>query len=275
MPTLHDKATAFRALHVPGRPLVLPNAWDVASALLVARAGAQAVATTSAGVAWSLGEPDGGRLDRERGLAAIARITSAVDLPVTADIERGFAEEPDGVYRTVTGVLEAGAVGINLEDGLRPVAEQVARIAAARAAADAAGIPLYLNARIDTHRLPDDGARPAETVRRALAYAAAGADGVFVLSPLDADRLRALVEAVAVPVNVLIGPGTPTVAEYAAAGAARVSAGSSIAEAAYALAERAARELLTTGTAGELAGQLDWAALNAVLLGAAPVERAV
>ncbi|MFI5528183.1 isocitrate lyase/phosphoenolpyruvate mutase family protein [Kitasatospora sp. NPDC051853] len=270
MPTLLEKARAFRSLHVPGRPLVLPNAWDVASALLVARAGARAVATTSAGVAWSLGAADGGRLDRERGLAAVARIASAVDLPVTADIERGFAEEPEGVHRTVTGVLEAGAVGVNLEDGLRPVAEQAERIAAARAAADAAGIPLYLNARIDTHRLPPGGDRLDETVRRAHAYAAAGADGVFVLSALDAAELRSLVAASDVPVNVLIGPGTLTVPEYAAAGAARVSAGSSIAEAAYSLAERAARELLDAGTVGELDGQLDWAALNAVLLGEQP-----
>ncbi|MGW2398877.1 isocitrate lyase/PEP mutase family protein [Kitasatospora sp. NPDC001664] len=271
MPTLLDKARVFRSLHVPGRPLVLPNAWDVASALLVARAGARAIATTSAGVAWSLGAPDGGRLERGPALAAIARIASATDLPVTADIERGYAEEPEGVHRTVTGVLEAGAVGINLEDTLRPVAEQTERIAAAREAADTAGIPLYLNARIDTHRLPPGAARLDETVRRAHAYTAAGADGVFVLSALDADELRSLVGAVDVPVNVLTGPGTLTVPEYAAAGAARVSAGSSIAEAAYSLAERAARELLGAGTSAELAGQLDWAAVNAVLLGEPPV----
>lgn len=134
---------------------------------------------------------------------------------------------------------------------------------AARAAADAAGVPFYLNARIDTHRLLPGQAAFEETVRRAHAYAAAGAVGVSVLSPLDAAGVCALADAVPVPLNVLIGPGTLTVAEYAA-GAARVSAGPSIAEAAYALAERAAQELLGPGNAGVLG----WAGLNAVLLGA-------
>ncbi|HEX6853897.1 MAG TPA: isocitrate lyase/phosphoenolpyruvate mutase family protein [Streptosporangiaceae bacterium] len=272
MPVLADKARQFRALHEAGRPLLLPNAWDVASARVIADAGAAAIATTSAGVAWSLGFGDGGHLDRQRALQVIARIAAAVEVPVTADIEGGFADEPEGVAETIAGVLEAGAVGVNLEDSLRPVARQAERIAAARGAADAVGVPLFLNARIDTHRLPGpDGAMWLdETLTRAAAYVDAGADGVFVLGALDAASITALADAVPVPVNVLIGPGTLPVPALAKAGAARISAGSSIAEAAYGLAARAARELLADGTAQALAGGLDYATLNTLILRPAP-----
>jgi 2-methylisocitrate lyase-like PEP mutase family enzyme len=272
MQALADKARQFHALHVPGRPLLLPNAWDVASARVIADAGAAAIATTSAGVAWSLGFGDGGHLDRQRALEVIARIVASVELPVTADIEGGFADEPEGVAETIKGVLEAGAVGVNLEDSLRPVARQAERITAARRAADAVGVPLFLNARIDTHRLPDaDRARwLPETLTRAAAYVDAGADGVFVLGALDAASITALAGAVPVPVNVLIGPRTLPVPALAAAGAARISAGSSIAEAVYGLAARATHELLADGTAQALAGGLDYAALNALLLRPAP-----
>jgi 2-methylisocitrate lyase-like PEP mutase family enzyme len=139
---LVEKARLFHSLHQPGRPLVLPNAWDVASARVVEAAGALAVATTSAGVAWSLGFADGGAMTREAGLAAVARIAAAVSVPVTADIERGYAEDPAGVAETIRGVIAAGAVGVHLEDALGPVEANAARIAAARAAADALGFPL-------------------------------------------------------------------------------------------------------------------------------------
>ncbi|MFE9835876.1 isocitrate lyase/phosphoenolpyruvate mutase family protein [Streptomyces sp. NPDC005551] len=154
---LRESAVAFRALHVPGRPLVLPNAWDTVSALLVEEAGAAALATTSAGIAWQLGAADGDRLDRGQALAAVERIAARVRIPVTADIESGYAPDAEGVRDTVGAVLAAGAVGVNIEDALhdgsgvlRPVEEQAERISAARAAADAAGVPLFVNARIDT-----------------------------------------------------------------------------------------------------------------------------
>ncbi|MEU2431644.1 isocitrate lyase/phosphoenolpyruvate mutase family protein [Streptomyces sp. NPDC007861] len=268
MATLIDKAQVFRSLHVPGTPVVLPNAWDVASARVVADAGALAVATTSAGVAWSLGRGDGDHLTRDQALGAIARITAAVEAPVTADIERGYASDPAGVAETVRGVLAAGAVGINLEDTLRPVAEQAERLTAARTAADDAGVPLFINARIDTHRLPP-GDRTAwldETLARARAYAAAGADGILVLGTPDAETVRTLVSSQPLPVNVLAGPGSLPVSELAEAGAARISAGSSIAEAAYGLVRRAARELLEKGTTTTAEGGFDYATLNALLL---------
>ncbi|WP_407699031.1 isocitrate lyase/PEP mutase family protein [Streptomyces katsurahamanus] len=272
MATLLDKARLFRSLHTPGRPVILPNAWDAASARVFADSGALAVATTSAGVAWSLGHGDGDHLGRDQALAAIARITAAVAVPVSADIERGYAADPAGVAETVRGVLAAGAVGVNLEDTLRPVAEQSERIAAARGAADEAGIPLFVNARIDTHRLPpgDRTAWLEETLTRAHAYAEAGADGIFVLGALDAGTVKNLAAASRLPVNIAVGPGTLSVPELAEAGAARVSAGSSIAEAAYGLAGRAARELLTQGTATALDGGFAYAALNALLLADTP-----
>jgi 2-methylisocitrate lyase-like PEP mutase family enzyme len=277
----HEAALAFRALHTPGRPLVLPNAWDTASALLVEEAGAAAVATTSAGLAWDLGTADGDRLDRDRALGAVARIAAAVRVPVSADIESGYAKDAAGVGETIRAVLEAGAVGVNIEDALydgegdgvgggrgplRPVAEQAERIAAARAAADAAGVPLFINARIDTVLRGAGGVQ--ETLERAAAFLAAGADGIFVPGAVDPETVKSLVAGVEGPLNVLVGPGAPSVAELAALGVARISAGSSIAQAAHAVVRRAARELLSAGTYDSLTGGLDYAELNTVLGGA-------
>lgn len=272
MTNQHATATAFRALHTPGTPLVLPNAWDLASARVVESAGAAAVATTSAGLAWALGAADGDRLTRDRALAPVAALTAAVDVPVTADIESGYAEDAAGVADTVRAVLAAGAVGVNIEDAphgaaepLRPLAEQAERIAAARGAADAAGVPLFVNARIDTYLRgvgDDPDARLALTLERAAAFLAAGADGVFVPGAVAPDTVKALVEGVDGPLNVMVGPGAPTVAELAGLGVARVSVGSGIAQAVHALVRGAARELLTEGTYGALAGGLDYGELN-------------
>jgi 2-methylisocitrate lyase-like PEP mutase family enzyme len=268
--TLRDRALAFRALHVPGRPLVLPNAWDAASARIVEDAGASAVATTSAGLAWALGVPDGDQLDRERALEALVRITATVAVPVSADIESGFAKDPEGVADTVRAVLAAGAVGVNIEDALyggegvlRPVAEQAERIAAARAAADAEGVPLFINARIDTY-LRGAGGVDA-TLERAAAFRAAGADGIFVPGAVEPGTVKELADGIDAPLNVLVGPGAPPVAELAALGVARVSAGSSVALAAYAVVRRAARELLGTGTYGAQTGGLGYGELNSLL----------
>lgn len=262
-----DRARQFRALHVPGNPVVLPNAWDVISARIVESSGAQAVATTSAGVAWSLGSADGNRLAASHAIDAIARIAAAVRVPVTADIERGFAEDLSSLEENVRGVIAAGVVGVNIEDGLRPIIDQVEWISRARAAADNTGIPVFLNARIDTHSLVSDREHWLdETVERARAYTAAGADGILVLGALDATTIRTLVDRVSVPVNVAFGPDTLTVAELADTGAARISAGSTIAEAAYGVVDHAAREMLTHGTAGTLTSRRSWTSLNALLL---------
>ncbi|MFE2538157.1 isocitrate lyase/phosphoenolpyruvate mutase family protein [Streptomyces sp. NPDC059371] len=268
---LRGSALAFRALHVPGRPLVLANAWDAVSARIVEDAGAAAVATTSAGLAWTLGAADGDRLDREDALAAVARITAVVRVPVSADIESGYASDATGLGDTVRAVLAAGAVGVNIEDALyeegagplRPRAEQAERIAAVRAAADAAEVPLFVNARIDTFLRGAGGVE--ETLERAAAFLAAGADGIFVPGTVDPATVKALVEGIEGPLNILVGPGAPSVHELAALGVARISAGSSIAAAAHALVRRAARELLGTGTCESLTGGFDYAGLNALM----------
>ena len=270
MTSLSERAELFRRLHAEG-VLVLPNAWDVASARLIEDAGAAAVATTSAGVSWTLGSADGDRLAREPAVLAVARIAGAVSVPVSADVETGYGRTADELAATVRAVLAAGAVGINIEDSggapLLPAAEQAARIAVVRAAADAAGVALFVNARTDMYlrQVGDPADRLAETVRRASAYLAAGADGIFVPGVLDAAVLRELVAAVPAPLNVMAGPGAPPVAELAALGVRRVSVGPSLAEAAYGVARRAAVELLTEGTYGALAGGLDYVELNAVL----------
>jgi 2-methylisocitrate lyase-like PEP mutase family enzyme len=254
------QASAFAKLHIPGEPLLLPNAWDAGSAVAIAAAGAQAIATTSAGVAWSLGVPDGAGLGADRAAAAVARITAAVTVPVSADIEAGYEDVAD----TVAAMLEAGAVGINLEDrlfrDLLGPAEQAARLAGARAASDAAGVPLWINARTDVF-LAGSG-RVDEALSRAAVYAAAGADSLFVPGLVDVAAIAELV-AGPLPVAVMAGPGAPSVAELAAAGVVRISLGSAIVQAAYGLAARAATELLTSGTYESTADGIPYGTMNA------------
>ncbi|WP_327085555.1 isocitrate lyase/phosphoenolpyruvate mutase family protein [Nonomuraea sp. NBC_01738] len=178
--------TTFAELHRTGDPLLLPNAWDVGSAVAIAAAGAKAIATTSAGVAWSLGVPDGADLGAERQAAVIERIVGAVGVPVSADIEAGY----DSVEATVAAVVQAGAAGINLEDrvgaDLLDPAEQADRLAAARAA----GGSVWINARTDVYLA---GSRRLDEVqRRAEAYAAAGADSLFVPGLIDLKALEEL-----------------------------------------------------------------------------------
>jgi 2-methylisocitrate lyase-like PEP mutase family enzyme len=255
-----EQVAYFRSLHTPGSPLVLANAWDVASARVAEAAGSPAVATTSAGVAWSLGARDGDTLARDEAVAAVRRIAAAVKVPVTADIESGFGAGPDAVAETIRRVVEAGAAGINLEDGLRPVEEQSARLAAARAAA---GDALFINARVDEYL---SGGRALDVaVARANAYLAAGADGVFVPGVVDPATIEALVAKIPAPLNVLVGPGAPAVPELARLGVARVSLGSGVAEAAYAVMRRVAREALTTGTYASLAESIGYDEMNSLL----------
>jgi 2-methylisocitrate lyase-like PEP mutase family enzyme len=265
------RAETFARLHRPGDPLLLPNAWDVASAVLIAAAGAPAIATTSGGVAWSLGVPDAADLGAGRAAAVIERITAAVAVPVSADIEAGYGPGTDAVLATVTAVVRAGAVGVNLEDRLPgqgtllDPAEQADRLAAARTAAGRLGVPLWINARTDVFLTGQGPAAQLEAAAdRAVAYAAAGADSIFVPGLTDPAAIAELA-AGPLPVAVMAGLGAPPVAELAAAGAARISLGTAIAQAAYAVAARAAAELLTAGTYTATAGGIDYAELNAAL----------
>ncbi|HEY4421409.1 MAG TPA: isocitrate lyase/phosphoenolpyruvate mutase family protein, partial [Pseudonocardia sp.] len=264
-----DHATRFRQLHETG-VLVLPNAWDAASARLIEAAGAQAIATTSAGVAWSLGHADGNHLPRELAADAVRRIVGVVSVPVTADIETGYGETITELRSTIEAIVGAGAVGINIEDAgapLRATGEQAGRIRTVRETAESAGVPLFVNARIDAYlrQVGDPAARLDETVSRGLAYIDAGADGIFVPGLLDAETLRELAGRLPVPLNAMAGPGAPAVAELAELGVRRVSVGTAIAQAAYATARRGALELLTGGTYDSLVGGVDYGELNALL----------
>lgn len=264
MPTDDQRAKAdrLRALHERGT-FVVPNAWDAGSAVVIAATGAPAIATTSAGVSWALGRPDGHGLTMTEMAAAVERIAAVVDVPVSADIEGGYGDGPDAVASTVEAVVAAGAVGVNIEDSIRPggppheIAAQADRLRAARAAAERAGLPgLVINARTDVYLFgigPEDG-RFNEVVARSAAFAQAGADSLFVPGLLDLDTLRALAERVTLPINAMVGPGAPDVTSLGAAGVRRVSLGAGIALAAYSLAKRSAAEALTKGTYAELAG---------------------
>lgn len=267
-----QKATAekLRALHAAGL-LILPNAWDAGSAAVIALAGAQAIATTSGGIAWSLGRRDGQHLTRAEMVERIREIVAAVTIPVTADIEGGYGPGPEDVALTVEAVIAAGAVGVNIEDSRAPggplfdPADQATRIQAARAASASAGLPgLFINARTDVflYRVGVSEARLGDVLARSSAYAKAGADGLFVPGLTDLRVITELAESSPLPVNVMAGSGAPLVAELAAAGVRRVSIGTAIAQAAYTLARRAATELFTTGSYAELEAALDFGTIN-------------
>lgn len=261
-PATHAAAERFRALHHQSTPVVLANVWDVASARIVEEAGFEALATTSAGVAWALGYPDGQRISRAEMLAAVARITKAVRVPVTADLEAGYGPTPDDAAATVHGAIEAGAVGFNLEDStedpahpLFDIALQTERIAAAREAADAAGIPFVINARTDVV-LNQVGApewRLGETLRRLAAYRDAGADCLFAPGVRDAETIATLVRELKAPLNVLAIPGIPPVAELARLGVARVSLGGGLMRAALDCTRRLATDLRASGDTSPIA----------------------
>jgi 2-methylisocitrate lyase-like PEP mutase family enzyme len=270
--TQQAAARQLRALHETG-VLILPNAWDAASAAVIARAGAQAIATTSGGVSWSLGRQDGQHLTRDQMAGRIREIVAAVAIPVTADIEGGYGADPGDVAATIEAVIAAGAVGVNIEDSRAPggplfdPAAQAARIQAARAAAVSTGLPgLFINTRTDVFLFAIGAAeaRLDDVLARCAAYAQAGADSLFVPGLTDLPVISKLAEASPLPVSVMAGPGAPLIADLAAAGARRVSVGTAIAQAAYSLAERAAAEMLATGSYQSLGGALDFGTMNSL-----------
>jgi 2-methylisocitrate lyase-like PEP mutase family enzyme len=248
------RAHEFARLHIPGDPVVIFNAWDAGSAQAVAMAGARAIGTGSWSVAAAHGYPDGEQLPLELALANLERIVRVVELPVSIDFEAGYGESADEVERSVARAIRSGAVGINLEDGfadeegIRPLDEQVARIRAARAAANHAKVPLYINARTDFFLQADPAAHDAEMLRsaieRAAAYATAGASGLFVPGIVDREQIRAVCASTALPVNVLMMPSVPSREELARLGVARISHGPGPYRAAMGYLERIAREAL-------------------------------
>jgi 2-methylisocitrate lyase-like PEP mutase family enzyme len=251
-----DLADQLRALHRTPPIFVLPNAWDAASARLFVAEGFPAIATTSAGVAASLGYPDGGVVPVREMFEAVNRIARSVKVPVTADIEHAYAASPAAVADNVLRVIAAGAVGINLEDfvpgatDLEPLELQVDKIKAIVKAATKAGVRLVINARTDgfLRALGSEGARLGIAVERGKAFLAAGADCVFVPGVRDPETIRTLVTGIGGPINVLAVAGTPSISELEALGVARVSVGSGPMRATLALIRDVARELKSRGT---------------------------
>ena len=255
--TQRAKAEAFRAMHDRSRILVLPNAWDAMSARVIEEAGARAIATTSAGVAFSVGYPDGEAIPRDEMIAAIARIARVTTIPVSADIESGFAHDAREVAETVRRVIDAGAVGINLEDqvhdgsrSLYDLEVAVERVRAAREAADSAGVPIVINARTDVYLLgtgePDT--RFDHAIRRANAYRKAGADCLFLPAVARRADIERIVPALDGPLNLLAFPGIPTIPELESLGVARLSVGTQLTLKAMAALTKTVTELLSTGT---------------------------
>lgn len=244
-----DQARHFRALHAAGPILVLPNAWDAGSARLIESCGAAAIATTSSGVAWACGYPDGDAIPPRELAAAVARIARVVSVPLTVDAEGGYATDPAQVGETMAALIDAGAVGINLEDGQESPDLLCAKIAAVRTVADKAGVELFINARTDVflRELVANEQRVAETLARARRYRDAGCDGIFVPAALAPEVIRDLVAGTELPVNVMVLPQLSTVAELAALGVRRVSAGGAIAQAAHGLTRKATMQFLSAG----------------------------
>ncbi|HXO35570.1 MAG TPA: isocitrate lyase/phosphoenolpyruvate mutase family protein [Candidatus Acidoferrales bacterium] len=268
------KAASFRVLHSGGEILLLPNVWDVASARLIEESGFPAAATSSAGIAFSLGYPDGQRISREQMLTVIARIAEAVRVPVTADVEAGYGKTPEDAGRTARAVVEAGAVGMNLEDAigdspsvLVELPLQLEKIRAVREMASRLRVPLVLNARTDMYLLQigDPAERYDETVRRLSAFREAGADCVFAPGVRDAPTIGRLVADLKCPINILAGPGSPSVPELAKLGVARVSLGSATMRATVGCLRRIAQELKATGTYSSLEDAPSHAEMNRMM----------
>jgi len=245
-----SKAQAFGALHTGGDILILPNAWDAASAAVMADAGAKAVATSSAAVAWSHGYPDGDLLPLPLLLGTIGAVARAAgDTPVTADIEGGYTDDLGQLGETIKAVIGAGAVGINLEDGRRDPGLHARKVEAARKAADAAGVALFINARTDVYlkSLAEGHAAYTETVTRAELYRNAGASGIFVPGPSDPDLIGRLADEIKLPLNIMLLPGLAGAAQLQALGVRRVSSATAPFRAAYATVANATAQFLKDG----------------------------
>lgn len=257
----------FRALHDRDKLFVMPNPWDVGSARLLTFCGFEALATTSAGLAWALGKLDQ-RVMRDELVAHVSALADATPLPVNVDSERCYPDDPGGVAETVALLADAGAAGLSIEDfdpasGVIDVGLAAERVRIAAEAAHSRPDPLVLTARAENHVSGIDDLD--DTVARLVAYEAAGADVVYAPGLRELRDIEAVVRAVRVPVNVLALPGGPTVAELASAGVRRVSTGGALAAAAYGALVAGARELQRSGTSAYTEGGIDRDVLQAAL----------
>jgi len=241
--------STFRQLHERGL-LLLPNAWDAGSARLIESRGAQAIATTSAGVAWAAGYNDGSRLPVAKLIATVEAIARVVRVPITVDVEAGYSDDPSAVAETVARVVAAGAVGINIEDGEGSPDLLAAKIEAVKRAAQAIGVDLFVNARTDVFLagLAPREARVEETIARAARYRDAGADGLFVPCIAEPAEIEAVAKAVPMPLNVMWMPGLPSLAELEKLGVRRLSAGAAIPAIVLGIVASSASSFLRNGT---------------------------
>lgn len=267
MATRAEIATSFHRLHHGPELLRLANAWDAGSARLIESLGAKAVATTSAGVAWSHGYPDGDALPVPLLVQTVASIARVIRVPLTVDAEGGYADEPAAVGSNIAALIEAGASGINIEDGAGAPDLLCAKIEAAKRAGARHGIDLFVNARTDVYlrNLRPAPERVAEVIARAKRYAAAGADGIFVPGLTAPEEIREIVAAIDRPLNLLAWPGLPDAGTLAQLGVRRLSAGSGIVQGLYGRAAAGADAFLRDGRSGPLGeGAMAYGEINAL-----------
>jgi 2-methylisocitrate lyase-like PEP mutase family enzyme len=269
------KAEELRKLHGGPRVLVLPNAWDVASARVLEELGYPAIATTSAGVAFALGYPDGQRVSRDEMLEVVERIARAVRVPVTADMEAGYGTTLADMAETAKAIVAAGAVGLNLEDVIGETETsqvntelQAEKIRTIREVSASRGVSLVINARTDIYLMPigPEAMRFERTVERLRAYRAAGADCVFAPGVKERELIEKLVKAVAAPLNILVTPGCPSIPELQKMGVARASIGSGVMRSTLGLVRRIGKELQSAGTYSALFdGAIPFAEINGLI----------
>src|ERR1700676_2744977 len=269
------KAEELRQLHSGPKVLVLPNAWDVASACVLEELGYPAIATTSAGVAFALGYPDGQRVSRDEMLEVVARIARAVRVPVTADMEAGYGTTAKDMAETAKAIVAAGAAGLNLEDVTGVIESsqvetklQAEKIRAIRETSAALGVSLVINARTDVYLMPigPEATRFERTVERVRAFREAGADCLFAPGLNDRGVIEKLVKAVAAPLNILVTPGSPSIPDLENLGVRRASIGSGVMRSTLGLVRRIGKELLEKGTYSTVfEGAIPFAELNSLM----------
>jgi 2-methylisocitrate lyase-like PEP mutase family enzyme len=258
-------ANTFRALHNGNELLLLPNAWDAGSARLIESLGAKAIATTSAGLAWSRGYPDGDALPNEQLITTARDISRVIRVPLSIDVEGGYSDDPAVVARVIGGIIDAGAVGINIEDGAGSPDVLCAKIEAARRSATRAGVDLFINVRTDVYLRAmasgDEAVR--EVIRRAERYRSAGCDGIFVPGLIEGRAIEAIAAAIdPLPLNIMLMPGLPSPTVLREQGVRRLSAGSAIAQAAMGFTSRLASDFLAGSSDDMSAITVDYSSMN-------------
>jgi 2-methylisocitrate lyase-like PEP mutase family enzyme len=264
---LNSNVETFRKLHSNSTPLYLPNAWDPVSAGIFQDAGAKAIATTSAGMSWSLGYRDGRMVPFEEVLGATKRIMRVVKVPVSIDVENGYSDDPETVAQNVLRLAELGVAGINLEDGSDPPSLLAMKIEAIRSTLSRASTNLFVNARCDVFlaQLAPKARLVEESIFRGNTYATAGADGLFLPAVINPNEIREVAAKVQIPLNVMAMPGLVDGAQLGALGVRRLSAGGGIAQIVWGVAAQRGAAFLQDGDSAVVAGEgLSYGKLQAI-----------